>query len=147
MTLAGRPWALWRILEFQEDISRVLDQAATFRGYPDAVRTDQGPEFTGKALDQWAYRNNVEIKLIQAGKPTQNAYIESFNGQFRDGCPDEHYLTSLAGAREIISTRRKDYNEFRPHSTLGQLPTAEFAARFREATKGKLDLETEDPAN
>jgi putative transposase len=79
-------------------VTPALDRAATFRGYPKAVRTDQGPEFTGKALDQWAYRNNVEIKLIQAGKPTQNAYVESFNGKFRDECLNEHYFTTLAEA-------------------------------------------------
>ncbi len=59
----------------------ILEAIAVFRGYPEAVRTDQGPEFTGKALDQWAYDHGVILKLIQAGKPTQNAYIESFNGK------------------------------------------------------------------
>ncbi len=67
-------------------VARALDCAARFRGYPKAVRTDQGPEFTSRALDQWAYANGVTLKLIQAGKPTQNAYIESFNGKFRDEC-------------------------------------------------------------
>lgn len=67
-------------------VARALDRAARFRGYPKAVRTDQGPEFTSRALDQWAYANGVTLKLIQAGKPTQNAYIESFNGKFRDEC-------------------------------------------------------------
>ena len=130
-----------------EYVTRVLDQAARFRGYPKAVRTDQGPEFTGKALDRWAYRNNVEIKLIQAGKPTQNAYIESFNGKFRDECLNEHYFLTLAESREIVSTWRKDYNEVRPHSMLGQLAPAEFAARFRDVSKEELHLATEDFAN
>ncbi|MCF7697656.1 DDE-type integrase/transposase/recombinase, partial [Mycetohabitans sp. B2] len=62
-------------------VARVLERAARFRGYPKALRTDQGPEFTGRALDQWAYANGVSLKLIQPGKPTQNAYIESFNGK------------------------------------------------------------------
>ena len=69
-----------------EDVVRALDSIAKFRGYPAAIRTDQGPEFTGKVLDQWAYSHGVELKLIQPGKPTQNAYIESFNGRFRDEC-------------------------------------------------------------
>ncbi|GAA6152846.1 hypothetical protein NBRC116587_22660 [Pseudoteredinibacter isoporae] len=60
-------------------VARVLDAIAQFRGYPSAIRTDQGPEFTSKALDQWAYEHRVALKLIQPGKPTQNAYIESFN--------------------------------------------------------------------
>ncbi|KOT12281.1 integrase core domain protein [Burkholderia mallei] len=76
-----RPWHL-RLY-----VARALDRAARFRGYPKAVRTDQGPEFTSRALDQWAYANGVTQKLIQAGKPTQNAYIESFNGKFRDRMP------------------------------------------------------------
>ena len=79
-------------------VTRVLDQAARFRGHPAAIRTDQGPEFTGKALDEWAYRNGVQLKLIQPGKPTQNAYIESFNGKFRDECLNEHWFHSLARA-------------------------------------------------
>ena len=65
-------------------VTRVLDRAGRFRGLPRAIRTDQGPEFTGKALDQWAVQNGVSLKLIEAGKPTQNAFIESFNGRFRD---------------------------------------------------------------
>jgi transposase InsO family protein len=60
--------------------TRVLDQAARFRALPKVIRTDQGPEFTGKALDQWAYERKIELRLIQAGKPTQNAYVECFNG-------------------------------------------------------------------
>jgi len=71
-------------------VTRILDQVARFRGYPKAVRTDQGPEFTGRALDQWAYQHGVQLKLIQPGKPTQNAFIESFNGKFRDECLNEH---------------------------------------------------------
>lgn len=112
-------------------VTRVLDQAARFRGYPAAIRTDQGPEFTSKALDQWAYRNGVELKLIQPGKPTQNAFIESFNGKFRDECLNEHWFTSLGQARAIVAAWRRDYNECRPHSSLGDLTPAEFAARCR----------------
>jgi putative transposase len=112
-------------------VTRVLDQAARFRGLPVAIRTDQGPEFTSKALDQWAYRNGVELKLIQPGKPTQNAYIESFNGKFRDECLNEHWFTSLTEARVLVAAWRRDYNECRPHSALGYLTPTEFAARCR----------------
>ena len=104
---------------------------AAFRGYPMAVRTDQGPEFTGKALDQWAYQNGVELKLIQPGKPMQNGYIESFNGKFRDECLNEHWFTDLAHARELINQWRIDYNENRPHSSLGYQTPLEFAAANR----------------
>lgn len=112
-------------------VTRVLDQAARFRGYPKAIRTDQGPEFTSTALDQWACRNGVELKLIQAGKPTQNAFIESFNGRFRDECLNDHWFTSLAEARILISAWRRDYNQQRPHSALDYQTPAEFAARHR----------------
>lgn len=112
-------------------VTRVLDQAARFRGYPKAIRTDQGPEFTGKALDQWAYQHGVQLKLIQAGKPTQNAFIESFNGRFRDECLNDHWFTSLPQARILIATWRRDYNQHRPHSSLDYLTPAEFAAKHR----------------
>ena len=90
-------------------VTRVLDQAARFRELPHTIRTDQGPEFTGKALDQWAYQRGVELRLIQAGKPTQNAYVESFNGKFRDECLNEHWFRSLPEAREIVGRWRQDY--------------------------------------
>jgi putative transposase len=112
-------------------VTRVLDQAARFRGYPKAIRTDQGPEFTGQALDQWACQHGVQLKLIQAGKPTQNAFIESFNGRFRDECLNDHWFTSLAEARILIAAWRRDYNQQRPHSSLDYQTPAEFAAKHR----------------
>lgn len=84
-------------------VTRVLDRVARFRGHPKAIRTDQGPEFTGKVLDEWAYRNGVQLKLIQAGKPTQNAYVESFNGKFRDECLNDQWFHSMAHARAVIN--------------------------------------------
>lgn len=113
-------------------VTRLLDRAALFRGYPQAIRTDQGPEFTGKALDQWAYTHGVTLMLIQAGKPTQNAYIESFNGKFRDECLNDHWFTSLAHARAVIGDWRRDYNEHRPHSALDYQTPAEVAAQHRQ---------------
>ena len=67
-------------------VTRILDSIALFRGYPATIRTDQGPEFTCRALDQWAFEHGVELRLIQPGKPTQNEFVESFNGRFRDEC-------------------------------------------------------------
>lgn len=119
-------------------VTRVLEQAVRFRGRPGAIRTDQGPEFTGKALDQWASQNGVSLKLIQAGKPTQNAYIESFNGRFRDECLNDHWFTSLAHARQLIADWRRDYNENRPHSRLNYQTPAEFAARHRRKTSEQV---------
>jgi putative transposase len=85
-------------------------------------------------LDRWAYGRGVDLKLIAAGKPTQNAYIESFNGKFRDECLNDHYFNNLSHARVVIADWRRDYNEQRPHSSLGRIPPAEFAARHRKRT-------------
>jgi len=117
-------------------VTRALDQVSRFRGFPQAIRTDQGPEFTGHALDQWAYQHGVQLKLIQPGKPTQNAFIESFNGRFRDECLNDHWFTGLADARVRIGLWRRDYNEHRPHSALGYQTPAEFAARHRTSSSG-----------
>jgi putative transposase len=112
-------------------VTRILDQAARFRGYPRAIRTDQGPDFTGRALDQWAYQHGVQLKLIQPGKPTQNAFIESFNGKFRDECLSEHWFHTLSRARAVIHQWRTDYNEQRPHSGLGYRTPAGAAEQLR----------------
>ena len=114
-----------------EYVARVLERIGQFRGLPKAIRTDQGPEFTSRALDRWAYRQGVDLKLIAAGKPTQNAYIESVNGKFRDECLNDHYFNNLAHARALVAAWRRDYNEVRPHSSLGRMPPAEFATRHR----------------
>jgi putative transposase len=115
-----------------QGVADLLEAACRFRGYPVAIRTDQGPEFTGRALDQWAQANGVKLLLIQPGKPTQNAYVESFNGKFRDECLNENWFTSIDHARAVVSTWRRDYNEVRPHSALGNATPARFAARLRE---------------
>jgi putative transposase len=112
-------------------VTRVLDRAVQFRKLPKVIRTDQGPEFTGKAMDKWAYERGVELRLTEAGKPTQNAYVESFNGKFRDECLNEHWLGSLSEARSIVAAWRTDYNQRRPHSALGYQTPAEFAAAWR----------------
>jgi putative transposase len=110
-------------------VTRVLDRIRTERGLPRAIRMDNGPEFTGKAMALWAATNGVELRFIEPGKPIQNAYVESFNGRFREECLSEHWFTSLAHARSIIAAWRHDYNERRPHSALGYVPPARFAAR------------------
>ncbi|WP_273860316.1 IS3 family transposase [Photobacterium sp. GSS17] len=121
-----------------DEVVAILEAIAAFRGYPEAIRTDQGPEFTGKALDQWAYDHGVILKLIQAGKPTQNAYIESFNGKFRDECLNEHLFRDLSHARKLISDWRIDYNENRPHSSIGYLTPSEFAVLTRSGLNSNV---------
>jgi len=112
-------------------VTRLLDRTAIFRGYPAAVRTDNGPEFTCRAFIAWTQAHGVRHILIQPGRPMQNGYIESFNGKFRDECLNEHWFQTLPQARSEIAIWRQDYNEVRPHSSLGRIPPAAFAQRHR----------------
>ena len=112
-------------------VTRLLDQAAIFRGYPVAVRTDNGPEFTSRAFLAWTSLHGIRHILIQPGRPMQNGYIESFNGKFRDECLNEQWFQSLPQARDCIAEWRKDYNEVRPHSSLGRIPPAQFTQQQR----------------
>ena len=112
-------------------VTRLLDQAAIFRGYPIAVRTDNGPEFTSRAFLAWTTLHGIRHILIQPFRPMQNGYIESFNGKFRDECLNEQWFQSLPQARDCIAEWRKDYNEVRPHSSLGRIPPAQFAQQQR----------------
>ena len=114
-----------------EYVTRLLDRAAVFRGYPQAVRTDNGPEFTSRAFIAWSQAHGVRHILIEPGKPMQNGYIESFNGKFRDECLNEHWFQTLPQARHVISDWRRDYNEVRPHGSIGRIPPALFAAQHR----------------
>ena len=113
-------------------VTRLLDQAATFRGYPAAIRTDNGPEFTSRAFMGWAHTHGIRHILTQPGKPMQNGYIESFNGKFRDECLNEQWFETLHQARYAIASWRQDYNELRPHSSCGRMPPAQFAALHRQ---------------
>ena len=114
-----------------ERVAKTLEQLSKERGLPKTVVCDNGPEFQGQVLDFWAHRNGVTLSFIQPGKPVQNAFIESFNGKLRDECLNESYFTSLLDAQTTIEAWRKDYNETRPHSSLGDLTPAEYAMKIR----------------
>jgi putative transposase len=86
------------------------------RGLPAVIVVDNAPEFTGKALDAWAYARGVQLRFIRPGKPVDNAFIESVNGKFRDACLNEHWFRDLTDARDTIEAWRQDYNDVRPHS-------------------------------
>jgi putative transposase len=116
-------------------ITRVLDQLALSRGLPQVLRTDNGPEFCGRALLTWAHERGLTLRLIEPGKPNQNAYIESFNGRFRDECLNEHWFTSLAHAQVVIETWRREYNDERPKKGLGGLTPAAFALQLTTRMK------------
>ena len=106
---------------------RILEQLAGTRGLPKAIRTDNGKEFCSRAMLTWAHTRGVQLFLIEPGKPNQNAYMESFNGRFRDECLNEHWFTSLQHARVVVETWRKEYNEERPKRSLGGLTPTDYA--------------------
>jgi putative transposase len=105
----------------------VLERLAETRGLPNVITTDNGPEFTGRALDEWAYRKGVQLNFIRPGKPIENAYAESFIGRLRDECLNENWFMNLKHARHIIEDWRRDYNEVRPHSSLNGMAPMEYA--------------------
>jgi putative transposase len=108
-------------------VARVLDRLQATVGLPHSIVVDNGPEFAGRALDAWAYARGVALRFIRPGKPIENAYVESFNGKFRDECLNEHWFVSLADARAAIETWRVDYNTVRPHSSLAGETPEQFA--------------------
>jgi len=110
-------------------VVQVLERLAGTRGVPGELVLDNGPEFIGRALDQWADAHGIELHFIAPGKPVQNAYIESFHRSFRDECLNESWFLSVADARRIIEAWRQDYNAVRPHSSLGYLTPEEFEQR------------------
>ncbi len=99
-------------------VVRVLEELRQRRGLPRQIRSDNGPEFVSRAVDQWAYEQGLQWHTIQPGRPMENGYVESFNGRFRDECLNENWFSSLADAREKIAHWKQDYNELRPHSSL-----------------------------
>jgi putative transposase len=107
----------------------VLDRLGEFRGLPEVITVDNGPEFAGKALDEWAYRKGVKLSFIRPGKPIENAFAESFNGRLRDECLNTNWFLSLRHARDVIEDWRMDYNTVRPHSALGGLTPEEFMVK------------------
>jgi len=113
-------------------VVRVLERLRGWRGTPAAIQVDNGTEFTSRVVDQWAYQQGVALHFIERGKPTQNAFIESFNGKFRDECLNQNWFVDLRDAQDQIETWRVDYNTVRPHSSLRYLTPEEFAATAAE---------------
>jgi putative transposase len=112
-----------------EKVAGVLGRITMERRTPKTIRVDNGPEFVSKVLDQWAYRNGVKLDFSRPGKPTDNAYVESFNGSLRDECLNVNWFLSLEDARGKIKAWRRHYNESRPHTALGDVPPSEFASK------------------
>lgn len=120
-----------------KQLVRFLQTLCVTRGHPRVIRTDNGKEFCGKDMLIWAHQGNVDLRLIEPGKPNQNAYIESFNGRLRDECLNEHWFTSLEHARTVIEEWRCEYNEERPKKSLGGLTPSQYA---RQLTKKAVTL-------
>lgn len=110
-------------------VARYLDQLSKLRALPRTLVMDNDPESTSKALFFWSRRTGVKLHFIQPGKPTQNAFVESFNGRLRDGCLNQYWFRDLDDARQIIGDWRKHYNAGRPHRSLGYVTPAVFESK------------------
>lgn len=119
------------------DVAKIVDRLVKDRGAPDRIQCDNGTEFISRALDKWAYENSVVMDFSRPGKPMDNATIESFNGSFRDECLNVNWFLSLEDAQEKIERWWLDYNEFRPHSSLGDLTPRQFVDKFSTRIKGQ----------
>ena len=113
-------------------VSAVLDGIGAIRGYPEQITVDNGTEFYSKAMDAWAYHRGVKLDFIRPGRPMENGYIESFNGRLRDECLNVELFSDLVDARTKLRAWMRDYNENRPHSSIGNLTPAEFASRCED---------------
>ena len=113
-----------------ENVVHVLSRICAQRAVPKTLYCDNGSEFTSQAMDLWAYHAGVQIDFSRPGKPTDNAYVESFNGTLRSECLDAHWFATLAEAKQVIEVWRREYNESRPHRALGERTPNEFASEF-----------------
>ena len=111
------------------DVVEVLERVGREVGFPAAIRVDQGTEFVSRDLDLWAYQRGVTLDFSRPGRPTDNAFIESFNGKFRAECLNAHWFMSFDDARRKCEAWRRDYNEERPHSAIGNKVPIEFILR------------------
>ena len=121
------------------EVVATLERCRSQRGTPQRLFCDNGSEFTSQVLDLWAYHRGVAIEFSRPGKPTDNAFIESFNGTLRDECLNAHWFTTLDDAKEKIEAWRQEYNVSRPHRALGEIPPTEFAQRFRDLAAESKD--------
>ncbi len=117
-------------------VTEVLEKVVGQRGAPLALTLDNGTEFTSKHFDAWAYTAGIQLDFISPGRPVENGYIESFNGKLRDECLGVSWFLSLSEAQEQLQAWRRDYNEMRPHSSLGNLPPAVYVQQLQQVAEG-----------
>lgn len=115
------------------DVANALEKVSQQRGKPEMIKVDNGPEFISKEVDLWAYSHGVKLDFSRPGKPTDNAFIESFNGRFRQECLNSHWFLSLEDAKIKVEEWRQDYNEIRPHSSLNNQTPKEFVDTLKTA--------------
>ena len=115
-----------------QKVALALSQVIAARGAPVSITVDNGTEFASKAMDVWAYQYRVQLDFIRPGRPTENGYIESFNGRLRDECLNVEVFFTLADVRDKLERWRQDYNQVRPHSALADHPPETFAAQWAE---------------
>ena len=113
-------------------VTAQLEEIIAERGVPVALTQDNGTEFTSRHYDAWAFSAGIQLDFIRPGRPVENCYIESFNGKLRDECLSQSWFLSLSEAQEQLDAFRKDYNETRPHSSLGNLPPAVYVQLLQE---------------
>lgn len=119
-------------IDVVEIVNRIKSER---RALPKRIQVDNGSEFISKEMDKWAYENNVTLDYSRPGKPTDNPYIESFNGKFRDECLNVHWFLSLEDAQEKIDIWRRDYNSFRPHSSIDDVTPDEFEETMKKQAR------------
>jgi len=119
-------------------VTRFLDQVSLHHGYPERIRVDNGPEFLSKDFTTWASKRGIRVEYIRPGKPADNCYIESFNGKLRDECLNENWFLSIKEAKETIEGWRGEYNEVRPHSSLGNCTPNEFYTNHTAMLKEQI---------
>lgn len=123
-----------------EHAVEVLSRLKFTRGLPKSIQVDNGPEFISKVLDKWAFEHGIVLNFSRPGKPVDNAFIESFNGSFRDECLNINWFLSLSDAKEKIEAWRVEYNSWRPHSSLNDMTPEEFAEKYaREKEKNEAE--------
>jgi putative transposase len=122
-------------------VVRILNRLKAQRGVSRMLFCENGSKFAGQFMNLWAYRNDSKIDFSRPGKPTDNAFVESFNGTFRAECLDTNWFQSLPEARQIIEVWRREYNESRPHKALPHRTTTEFAIQIA-ASRDLAETET-----
>ena len=114
----------------EDAVTQALDRAMEMYEQPMAINSDDAAKFTSNVFDQWAYRRGIRLDSVAPGRPMDNGFIESFNGKLRDECLNMHWFESLAEARKVIEGWRTEYNEMRPHSSLGNRVPAAYVAEL-----------------